>query len=792
MLPRIKDITAQTQQLVSGPVFAWQHYTRKGNLWSWFLELMGLLSRREFITAKSPADELLLFHRKSPVHIWKVSNITQLVNHHIAGKSYGWTDKGFGPFNKKHNIAAMAPTGNLLYFRGKNLNWSVKDLTTVTGQQITGPVTHWKAAGLNHLAGIGTGDELVVFSGSGNSWVVKNLSNDTGLNITGSLTSWMTTNGPDQVPHIAGRTPGGDLIVFWLSSSGTWKHVNVSAITNRTVSEGPCSWQTWNGPYLVEHLACKGSSGELLVFWWSPQNNWQVVDVSRINCEKIEGIPEVYQQRDSDGENAEILAFKAEHDKLYINWWKPSSDWAPVNLSAATGEQVQEDPACWSSYSKRYHHSLEYVAAQGEDYRLLLFYFDRKPRRMVEHLIAPYEKLKRLRGVVKDILIILWDWNDPAHPRPDKTDLDNIIFGASDSAKDYFHENSNGHFSIGKIDMLGWYDARIDDHNYYQTSDPGDANQDGFENQHHVKYKEAIQIAHEEGFPFANHDTDQNGKLSIQELPIILIVPGSGGRGFWRGINEVEYPNQVPLNINGLEFDSLLEIYSTPNPSIGIYAHELGHVLLGHGDMYWEGLAPGTFMKYAPGMYSVMDAHSRGGHYDPFAKMKFGWVSPRIVLNSGWYDFTAIETSYRVWVLMDPNKGNNEYFMIENRSIAGTYDHRLPDEGLAVWHIIEDHTVYNALPCPAGMDPVVWSATQQGKQWSRLGVRMIRPVITSFDNNKALWDGSDPETGYDLLSNDPNPDHSELRWADGTASGFEIRSISAPGNVMRAHIQVPF
>ena len=52
--------------------------------------------------------------------------------------------------------------------------------------------------------------------------------------------------------------------------------------------------------------------------------------------------------------------------------------------------------------------------------------------------------------------------------------------------------------------------------------------------------------------------------------------------------------------------------------------------------------------------------------------------------------------------------------------------------------------------------------------------------------------GADPITGFDVLSDDPNPQHSSLKWSDGTPSGFAIRNISAAGPVMTADIQVPW
>jgi hypothetical protein len=93
------------------------------------------------------------------------------------------------------------------------------------------------------------------------------------------------------------------------------------------------------------------------------------------------------------------------------------------------------------------------------------------------------------------------------------------------------------------------------------------------------------------------------------------------------------------------------------------------------------------------------------------------------------------------------------------------------------------------IPQP-GVSAQDWS-TVSPSDWGRRSIRLIRPVIV-YDPNKSLWDGSDPQTGYDLLSTDPNPQHATLKWADGTPTGFAIRSIPPAGPSMSFRIDVPF
>jgi len=72
------------------------------------------------------------------------------------------------------------------------------------------------------------------------------------------------------------------------------RQVDVTRITGRRVVGPVTSWQTPNGPLLVEHLAGRDAAGHLLVFWWSPAHDWQVVNVSSIAGPKVGGSPNIF------------------------------------------------------------------------------------------------------------------------------------------------------------------------------------------------------------------------------------------------------------------------------------------------------------------------------------------------------------------------------------------------------------------------------------------------------------------------------------------------------------------
>lgn len=62
-----------------------------------------------------------------------------------------------------------------------------------------------------------------------------------------------------------------------------------------------------------------------------------------------------------------------------------------------------------------------------------------------------------------------------------------------------------------------------------------------------------------------------------------------------------------------------------------------------------------------------MDGTYNGTHFDPFLKLKLGWLRPRVMYRSGRYPLRAVEAQREVWILMDPQRATREYFIVENR-----------------------------------------------------------------------------------------------------------------------------
>ncbi len=395
-----------------------------------------------------------------------------------------------------------------------------------------------------------------------------------------------------------------------------------------------------------------------------------------------------------------------------------------------------------------------------------------------------YKEVKPAIGT-NPLLVLLWDPQRPTDPAPALGTVTNLIHGTYPSVADYFKVNSANNFAISNAGIFGWFQADKPYDFYWAAEDPTDADHDGFTSGHVRKWWEAITKA-DATFNYASFDTNGDGVLDPNELGIVIVIPQNNPFGSVRTPASQQYPTWQPLVVDGVRIPVIAEVYAGSPANLGVFAHEISHLLLNLPDLYFS-----FFNPFAAGHYSLMDVTYIDAHLDPFHKIHLGWLQPTVVKQNGKQLIYPAESGGGAYILMDPKHGEKEYYIVENRQRSIKYDTQVADSGLAVWHIMEDPAVYGALPAPTGVSASDWATIGAG-DWGRRAIRMIRPVYgPPFDNKKALWDGADPLTGYDLLSSDPNPAHVQLRWCDGTPSGFAIKSISPATGVMDVIFELP-
>jgi hypothetical protein len=265
--------------------------------------------------------------------------------------------------------------------------------------------------------------------------------------------------------------------------------------------------------------------------------------------------------------------------------------------------------------------------------------------------------------------------------------------------------------------------------------------------------------------------------LTSDELAILIVISQKNALGTNRPAVGREYPKREPLVVDGVRIPMIAEWYTGSPPNLGMVAHKLCHLLLHTPDLDMAGKP----WPFAAGDYSIMDHSGITAHLDPFAKMKLGWVPYSVVTKTGTYSLRDVERQGKILVLYDPYRGPGKYFLVENRWRGNSYDAGVPrggrgigDEGVAVWHILEDPSLFGKVTPPVGGP----------REWGRRGIRLIRANGgTPADDRCALLS----EEGI-VLSDETEPAH--LRWLDGSKSGFGIELLTTPGPEVRVDITI--
>lgn len=398
---------------------------------------------------------------------------------------------------------------------------------------------------------------------------------------------------------------------------------------------------------------------------------------------------------------------------------------------------------------------------------------DATSRGLFDQIMQPAFGIEPQQGVRRKVLTILWDpHKDDVPDRADVATMREVLHGTTESVRDYFLEVSYGQFTIEDAGVLGWYDADHDPDAYWPGG--GEVGQDSG--------AEAIRKAARD-IDFSQFDTDGDGDLHPDEVAVLFILPGTGnGGGLIRTVGDDFVPRGEAdgIEVDGVRITRIAEVSIGSPPTPGIVAHELSHLLLGLGDMYFKFFTPS-----AAGPYSLMDQDGNAPHLDPAHKLKLGWLWPRVRTSPGTYELPSIGKRREALALVSPERGPDEYFLVENRYPAGRYDAHLPHHGLGVWHVIEDPDTFRNHPPPrvASRD---WD-TVGG--WSRQGIRMVRPVLTPpISATEPVWDGSRNRTDHDLVSRQQHAEHGTLRWADGSPSGFAITDVPAAADTVEVDL----
>jgi hypothetical protein len=263
-----------------------------------------------------------------------------------------------------------------------------------------------------------------------------------------------------------------------------------------------------------------------------------------------------------------------------------------------------------------------------------------------------------------------------------------------------------------------------------------------------------------------------------------------------------------------------------------LLAHELGHAF-GLDDQYLphgrnDDLAKCT--EHESWAVSIMN-HERSddssdddewawSERDGVHKLSYGWVTPRTIRSSQTVSLEPVTSGREVLVLPRAGSGGREYFLLENRvnrdeiDPAGGFDVEIGDQGLAIWHVIEpelaeDWEFGGGTPslgcwedpassgtcslmgsgqqCDDSTKGAIYDFTDVSQSFVRRGMRLVRPGdYATIVGSGALWSAA-----TSVVSNQgPVCGPGALRWADGSASPYQLSDFGGAGGTMTLCIEV--
>ena len=361
------------------------------------------------------------------------------------------------------------------------------------------------------------------------------------------------------------------------------------------------------------------------------------------------------------------------------------------------------------------------------------------------------------------------------------TEFDTLVFAAqTGTVRDYYNEVSYGRIDLVTVNLpssLNWKRAPLT-YAYYVDNNYGTDSPYPHNTQ---KLCEDLVDLVDAQIDFSEYDNDGDGY--VDALLITHAGPGAEYTGQRTDIWSHKW-SIAPRNRDGVSiynYAIMPEFWSASGDmTIGVYCHELGHVL-GLPDLYdTDGSSRGA------GNWSLMATGSWNGglgrtpaHPDPWCKIQAGWLTPSVVAaNQTGVSIPAVEsdaTAFRLWT---SGQTGNQYFLVENRQKSG-YDAALPGSGLLIWHVDD-------------------GAANNNNEWypGHTTSGHYKVALEQADNlyqleiNASAGDASDPFPGM-TVNRSFNPTSAPSSDSYAPSSSFvAVSNISASAAVMTADFAV--
>lgn len=303
----------------------------------------------------------------------------------------------------------------------------------------------------------------------------------------------------------------------------------------------------------------------------------------------------------------------------------------------------------------------------------------------------------------------------------------------------YYKEVSNGRLNVvpasgtAIINGVLGIRVRLDQEDFEHTPS---SNSQAWASEYRRRALEGADVL---GVDFSQFDKDGNNQIDNNELIVVIVTPGPPG-----GIVRKTAKN---MTLDGKEILSAYDVTTvTDETNLLTTIHEVAH--------HWGALDlynPFSYNNNATLMSGTLGRNSV--HIDPWHAIRFGWQQPRLVSlteaigggvlrspNNRLPGHQSHPLEERPFILYDPARGSNEYFILEYRksinsegsATTAQYDQNVGDQGLAIWYVRVNEDK-NAVSVPRIILPI-----EDGLQTTPASDDAISGSVISWGPNRRI------------------------------------------------------
>ena len=258
------------------------------------------------------------------------------------------------------------------------------------------------------------------------------------------------------------------------------------------------------------------------------------------------------------------------------------------------------------------------------------------------------------------------------------------------SVKEYYLFESAETFQID-FDVYGWFEMP-QSYDYYVGNSNGTGS---YPNNSQKLVEDAIEAA-DETVDFSSYDNDENGTVDF----LLVVHTGTGAEfsgaegAIWSHMWSIS--SQVRDGVQLRKYSMQPEYWLEANDmTIGVYCHELGHLIFGLPDLYainntsygigYWGLMGGGSWNDEMAVFGNNEISGYGGapaELTAWSKLKIGWYEPLVVQDD--YKGTLNIEPRQIYQHVNPNN-SNQYMLYEYKE-NNIYNQWLPGfEGMMIY-----------------------------------------------------------------------------------------------------------